>query len=183
MIRKTLMALGAVGMLLLLTAANCSGNSNSKDAALANRQLGEFLVNQPAHTYPWSQLRQNLIEIQDAQANTTQTSSFFFNMGVQDPIMACPSIGFSIPSEDQLTNPQARVPNHDSVVSQIEPTGVYTGHSTGTHVICLNSLGKPYAAGWEGFVLTVTGAVGWDYGKHQIFPVGTPTAQFTTGHK
>lgn len=49
----------------------------------------------PVPEFRYSQIRQNLIEITQAQAQaeTTQTTSFFFNLGADAPIMVCPSSG------------------------------------------------------------------------------------------
>lgn len=136
----------------------------------------------PVPSFERSQYRQNLVEILTSQANTTATTSFFFNMGVVDPVHSCPSIGFPIPSTAQLTNPDEVIGGDtDVVVSQIEPNGVYSGESTGTYVICLDADGEGYASYWEGFVQTVSGPAEWNIERHTVELIGPSSFEFTTG--
>jgi len=165
----------APALALILLAPACTNYSaREKEQREASKQLADFLVNQPIPSFPYSQLRQNLIEIETAQANSTATTAFFFNQGVADPIMSCPSIGFPIPSTYQLTNPW-----QNSGVAQLEATGVYTGDSSGTYVICIDGTGTPYAMYWEGFVSSVSGPAQWVDG--QVVLTGKPSVEFSTG--
>lgn len=171
----------AAGLALTACSEDSSGTLND-DEAVAARQLDRYQETQPIPEFDWSQIRQNLIEITEAQVQTTQTTSFFFNMGVEDPISACPSIGFPIPTTYQLTNPQQVVANRndpDDVLPLIEQNGVYTGDSTGTYVICTDDRGNAYALYWEGFVSTVAGPAIWDDG--QIVLTGDPSFDFSEG--
>lgn len=166
----------------LLAACDPSSNAAQKrDRSTATKQLTSYQNNQPVPVFTWSQLRQNLIEIETAQAQTTQTTSFFFNMGVADPTDFCPSIGFPIPSTYQITNPQAKVERRDVILPQIEANGVYTDQSSGTFVICIDAQGRPYANYWEGFVKTVTGPAKWNAEAHQVELVGPPSFNFSKG--
>jgi hypothetical protein len=173
-----LVCLAGLGLAGCDTSQNAANNADRKTAA---RQLAGYQRNQPVPTFTWSQLRQNLIEIETAQAQTTQTTSFFFNQGVQDPVTSCPSIGFPIPSTYQLTNPESKVAQHDLTLPQIEANGVYTGDTTGTFVICVDAKGMPYANYWEGFVNTVTGPAKWNPESHQVELIGPPSFKFTKG--
>lgn len=175
-----------------VVAAGCSNpigqSSNEKDRKTAERQLATLSQSQPVPSFNWSQVRQNLIELETAQAQTTQTTTFFFNQGIQTPIMSCPSIGFPIPSTYQLTNPvQAETHGYQDAgtvtVGQIEAIGVYTGDSTGTYVICVDATGKAYANYWEGFVQTVTGPAVWNDSKKQVELTGPPSFDFTSKQK
>lgn len=166
----------------LLAVAGCThSGANGREQGAARDQLSIYLQAQPIPQFASSQLRQNLIELETAQATTTATTSFFFNQGVQDPISTCPSIGFPIPSTAQLTNPQGKYPGKDFTVNQAEATGVYTGDSSGTYVICIDSAGKAYASYWEGFVNTVTGPASWNVTTHQVELTGTVTGGFSKG--
>jgi hypothetical protein len=175
----------ALILLAALPLAACTSSSqnaaNNKDRATAARQLAGYQTNQPVPVFTYSQLRQNLIELETAQAQTTQTTSFFFNMGVADPTDSCPSIGFPIPSTYQLTNPESKVQRHDLTLPQIEATGVYTADTTGTYVICIDAQGRPYANYWEGFVKTVTGPAKWNAAAHQVELIGPPSFKFSKG--
>lgn len=160
--------------------------STATEAQTANEQLGQFLQNQPVPIFNYSQLRENVKDIETMQASGTVTTSFFFNQGVQDPILSCPSVGFAIPSEDQLTNPAKAIPapnSQSAVVSQIEATGVYTGGSTGTYVICIDGNGAAYPFYWEGFVSTVGAPAVWDSAKHQVVLTGSPSVKFSQPKK
>lgn len=170
-------------IIITIGASACEGGKNkaaNKETKVARNQLGVYLDSQPVPVFKTSQLRQNLIEIETAQANATVTTSFFFNMGIADPITTCASVGFPIPATYQLTNPQAKIQDHDLALPQLEANGVYTADTTGTYAICVNAEGKGYAQYWEGFVATVAGPAQWDATLHQIVLTGEPTAEFST---
>jgi hypothetical protein len=132
----------------------------------------------------YSQLRQTLIEIEEAQAKATATTSFMFlagaGAGSTGPLLAsCPSIGFPIPSTYQLTAPEGKLQDHNLTVPQMEANGVYTGDSTGTYVLCVGGDGKPFVFYWEGYVATVTGPAHWDNVKGEIVMDGPSSVPFT----
>ena len=187
--KKTRITIGMVAAVgLAATATACGGgggggNSGAHNERKAQQQIENRLeINQPIPVNPYSQMRQNLIEIENAEANGVQSTTFFFNQGIKDPIMTCKSIGAPIPSTAQLSNPD-KVERHGSqydggnvVIHQMEPNGVYTGDSTGTWSECLNAQGKPYPQYWEGFVSSAFGDATWD--GHQIV-VKDPSAVFS----
>lgn len=168
-------------------AVGCSTGSSEATKAetqAADRQLEQFLQSQPVPIFNYSQLRQNLIDIETAQANATVTTSFFFNVGVVDPIHSCPSIGFPIPGTFQLTSPEKPAGNRDGgyySLPQLEANGVYTGDTSATTVICVDSEGRGYASYWEGFVSAVAGPAEWDATTKTVVLTGSPTAEFSTG--
>lgn len=155
----------------------------------ANVGISEILRNQPVPAFAYSQIRQNLVEIETAQAQGVQTTTFFFNQGVPDPIMSCPSIGAPIATTTELTNPQQTDPHGgqygggNTVISQMDPTGVYTGQSSGTYIMCIDAQGKPYATYWEGFVQTVFGPATWDKNTHQVQLTGPASFNFSKPKK
>lgn len=177
---------GTMVGVLTLTAGACSGDSSGKQSETAQQDaISKTLINnQPLPAFNWSQKRQNLIEIETAQAQGVQTTSFFFNQGVQDPIMSCPSIGAPIPTTDQLSNP-TKIEHHGETgggnitTNQMEPNGVYTGDSTGTYVMCVGGNGKTYAQYWEGFVSTVFANATWNKTTHEVEVKGDPSFKFT----
>jgi hypothetical protein len=181
---STRIAIGAASVVLLLVLAGCGstfqGNNkaNNTDRDTTRNGFEKLQASQPTPIYDYSQLRQNLIEIQDAQANSTQTTSFFFLEGV-GLIGSCPSIGFPVASTTQLTNPESKYSKKDFVITQGEPTGVYTAESTGTYTICVDGDGQPYANYFEGYVQTVTGPA--EFKDGQIVLTGAPTGDFTKG--
>lgn len=184
---KKRFAILAIIMAVALVATACDDASMEaarEESQTATDQLNRFMQTQPIPTFEWSQLRQNLIELETAQARTTQTTTFFFNMGIVDPVSNCPSIGFPIAATYQLTNPEQTAGGTNGrayVWPQMEATGVYTADTTGTYVMCTNSLGQAYAQYWEGFVMTVTGPAIWENGE--VLLTGDPTFDFSTGRE
>lgn len=179
---------GVLVATLTLTAGACDSGSSDSNSAESKQQenISKSLVNnQPLPSFNWSQIRQNLKEIETAEATGVQTTTFFFNQGVADPIMSCPSIGAPIPTTDQLSNPQQTIDGGNgqgyglTTVGQMDPTGVYTGSSSGTYVMCVGGNGKTYAAYWEGFVQTVFGNATWSKDTHQVEMKGDPSFKFT----
>lgn len=186
--RKILTIIAAVAALSLSVTACDGGNTSAtrSESDVADAQLTQFLQAQPIPIFNSSQLRQNLIDIQTAQANATVTTSLFFNMGVVDPIHTCPSIGFPIPGTFQLSSPEKPAGNRDGgyySLPQLEANGVYTGDTTATTVICVDADGQGYASYWEGFVSTVAGPAEWDATTKMVVMTGAPTAEFSTGEE
>ncbi len=186
--KKIILSTFAV-MLFGVSLAACSSTTPSavsqEQRATAN-DLQQLLQSQPVPNFNWSQLRQTLIDIETAQAQTTQTTSFMFNMGVTDPISSCPSIGFPLAATTELTNPKQAVWNSNGSglsgvsIAQIDPNGVYSGNSTGTYVLCVNADGSTYVDYWEGYVQTVSGPAVWDEATHSIKLTGPSTVAVKT---
>jgi len=174
----------------IILAACGNGSPSNQTSAVKNDQsvsanaLVQLQKAEPTPLYTYSQLRATLIAVETAQATTTQTTTFFFNQGVTNPTMSCPSIGFPLAADTQLTNPQQIVedpyPNGGASVPipQVDPTGVYTGASTGTYVVCVNPSGHTYIDYWEGFVQTVSGPAVWSNGS--IHLTGPSTVNIRT---
>lgn len=150
------------GVALVAVLAACSDTKNesatAKDEATSAQALNDLQKAHPTPSFERSQIRQNLVDIVTAQAEATQTTSFFFLEGV-GVVGSCPSIGFPIASTTQLTNPGRETGPRESriVLPQVEPTGIYTGDSSGTYVICVDARGDAYARYWEGYVQVITG--------------------------
>lgn len=161
-----------------------NGGSAKKETQIVRNQQTQFLSAQPIPQFSTSQLRQNLIEIETAQANATATTTFMFlrtGAGSTGPLVhSCPSIGFPIPATYQLTAPQGKLQNENLTVPQLEATGVYTGDTSATFVICVDPNGKPYSIYHEGDVSAVTGPAHWDNAKGEIVLDGPSSAVFTT---
>lgn len=175
-----------VAAALTLTACTGAGQPSAvrQDRETAAANLDRLNDAQPVPEFRWSQIRQNLIEINRSQAETTQTTSFFFNLGVAHPITVCPSIGFPIPTTAQLTNPSQHIFGNNgaaATIGQVEQTGIYTGDSTGTYVMCIDAQGRAYAQYWEGFVSTVAGPAEWDREAGTVRLIGPPSFEFSEG--
>lgn len=178
-------ALAVVGLL-----AGCSGAPTAQQQENGQQQAasGQLVKNQPVPGLAYSQMRQNLIEIETAQAQGIQTTTFIFNRASQDPIQQCPSIGVPIASTASLSNPEQITGGYAGsgtygvgVVGQMDPNGVYApSDSLGTYVMCVGPNGAAVPVYAEGEVQTVMGPATWDYGKHQVQLTGAPTFHFTT---
>ena len=184
---KRKLAIATLAVVAVFGLAACNNPHNSAlthNQAVEQTQENIYNQNQPVPVFNKSQLRQTMIEVETAQSQPTPTTTFFFNQGSVDPLTSCPSIGFPVPTTDQISNPQqlARTGGNYSLsgsLPQIDPNGVYSGDSTGTYVLCLNEAGTPYVAYWEGFVYAVSGAASWDFAKHQMSSLTNPTGNFT----
>ncbi len=175
----------AAGLLALLVLGACESgtesNATKKDEDTSAQILADLQKAHPTPKFARSQLRQNLVDIITAQAESTQTTSFFFLEGV-GLISQCPSIGFPIASTAQLTNPDQKAGGRDGgyfALPQVEPTGIYTGDSSGTYVICVDAEGAAYARYWEGYVQTVSGPAEFVDGEVKL--VGPSSFDFNDG--
>ncbi|MCA9362526.1 hypothetical protein KC906_04065 [Candidatus Kaiserbacteria bacterium] len=169
----------AIVVVLSITAgiavlAGCNENSGTaENKRQTDNQLDQYNKVQPIPFYESSQYRATLLAIQDAQAKGLVTTTFFFNQGSVDPIKSCESIGYPVPTTAQLTSPDQSIGN-GVVISQMEPTGVYTGESTGTYVVCLKD-DVPTVDYWEGFVQTEGGPARWDREQKVVVATGPST--------
>lgn len=187
---------GALLLLLAIAAiavAGCGGSNEGESEGLKDehdvqsRIEDNYAKAQPVPALTNSQVRQNLIEIQEAIAEGVETTSFFFNLGDQDPVKTCPSVGVPIPASAQLTNPEQAITqatlNHSSggnvTLPQMDPDGIYTGETSGTYVLCIEAEGKPYVSYWEGYVLSGFAPAKWNYQEHHVELLGGSTWEFS----
>jgi hypothetical protein len=182
--RITMWAAAIVGVLLLavgITACTSShhhANATRTDQNKSNDILAHFQTVQPAPQFDWSQIRQTLIDAETAQAQTTQTTTFFFNLGVADPLGWCPSIGYPVAGTSQITSPDKENDHGSygqSVTAQIDPNGIFSGNTTATYVICVGENGKRYLHHVEEIAHAVGGPATWDYTHHRFQITGDPT--------
>lgn len=177
---------GAIAVAVLaVTLAACtggSGNGNSQEAKQQQQDTNALEASQPIPHFNYSQIRQTIIDAETIAANGTQTTSFFFQMGLADPVFSCPSLGMPVANTSQLSNPlqpyQGGVTTDGGdVVGQMDPDGVYApAASSGTYVICVSGSGAKYLQYWEGDVMTVAAAAVWDKTAHTVKVIGAPTA-------
>lgn len=177
-------ALLGIAAVAVLTAGCGMGSAQSRENSQQEQISQNLITSQPVPNIGYSQMRQNLIELETAEANGVQTTSFFFNLGIQDPVRSCASIGVPIPNTASLSNPQHITygpGGSTGVVDQMDPNGVYAPQSSqGTFVMCVDQNGQPHPAYWEGDVETEFGAARWDTGTHQVVAVGPATFHFST---
>jgi len=188
---KLVIPAAATAIVAALTLAGCSHSSGTSAQQQENQQqqqdTSSLINDQPIPHFNYSQIRQTLIDAETISANGTQTTSFFFQLGDQDPVFSCPSLGVPVANTAQLSNPDQ---NYNSgyasggtsyPIPQMDPNGIYApSASSGTYVICVNSSGQKYLQYWEGDVMTVTSAATWDSATHTLKVIGAPTAVIHT---
>ena len=188
---KATIVVGAVvlsGSVLAACSSSSTAGTNVEQGQ-SNNQLTQYTQAQPIPYFKWSLERQILIDAEVASAQGDQSTSFFFNFGVQDPILVCTSLGQAVPDSAQLSNPEQVVGNKQNKVlpsgdwttlPQMEPFGIHTSPSSvGTYAICIIN-GKPVLQRAEESVHTVMAPAKWDEAKHQIVITGNPTTDVTT---
>jgi hypothetical protein len=182
--RKAAVSIGGA-VIAVLSLAACTGNQSAqqKEQSAQTSDTQSLENSQPIPHYNYSQIRQTAIDAQDIAANGTQTTSFFFMMGNQDPIFSCPSLGEPVPNTAQLSNPSQIAPISGKYgggatdLPQMDPDGIYApSSSSGTYVICVNGSGAKYLQYWEGDVMTVAAGATWDSSAHTLKVTGAPTA-------
>lgn len=127
--------IGFIG-LILIAASSCD-TSEEVDSKRVNDQQSLYATTQPIPQFKWSQDRDNLIQIYKMKNEARVTHSVVRSQGTGSILWDCPSIGFPLPADTQLTNPLQRVYNA-AVIEQAEPNGLYSSKNTdGTYVICV----------------------------------------------
>lgn len=183
--RKHLVIPAVLAVVVLTSAESCAYDEQgtTSDQRITEDIMSAFSKSQPVPVFPYSQERENVIDILTARASAIPTTSFAMHAGSPDPIHICSSIGFAIPHTTQLTSPDQVVDrtNGDVVIAQAEPVGTFTGDTDATHVVCVDANGRAYDDYWEGDVNTVTGPAEWNYELHRIELIGAPTGEFSTG--
>jgi hypothetical protein len=147
-VKRTIILLAGVALLF----AGCAKDSLVQDQNQTDRQLQQYQSVQPVPFFNWSQDRAVLIQIYAAKNQARQTWSVFYS-AAGTPQDMCPSVGYPIPSNTQLTNPDQWVGGSTgAVVPQMEPNGLYsTTGANGTYVMCLRPNGKAtvvYSESW-----------------------------------
>lgn len=126
----------AVLGLLCVGADDCS-SQESKDRDTVAEQQRIYGTTQPVPMFKWSQDRDNLIQIYRMK-NEARTTYAVVRSMTGEILWHCPSVGFPIPADTQLTNPLQPVHGYGAVVEQAEPNGLFSSKNTdGTYVICV----------------------------------------------
>lgn len=136
-------------------------NSESTAAATGFTRL---IKSQQIPVFDYSQERQTLIDVLGVRARGTHGTAIVTSM-TGELLWWCPTQGAPVPSTYQLTPSQQYVdiPSDETKsklpVDQGEQTGVYTGESAATWVICLDDAGTPFGQYDEANVRWTAGIV------------------------
>jgi hypothetical protein len=128
-------------ILLSVSVLGCFDNAETKDAANVNRQQEVYQIVQPAPKFDWSLERGLAIELYEARNERVATHTVWrSDYGTIEG--DCPSIGYPLPYDVQLTNPLRVVySSSGAVIEQAEPNGLFTSKSTSaTWVRCVTKV-------------------------------------------
>ncbi|TVZ01236.1 hypothetical protein EAS64_33700 [Trebonia kvetii] len=191
-----IIGLSAAALITAGALAGCSGigtqDANQAESAAQRADASSLEQSQPLPHFNYSQIRATIIDAETIEANGTQTTSFFFQMGSRDPVFSCPSLGEPVSNTASLSNPYQAVTadaqgngfTGAAVIGQMDPNGIYApSSSSGTYVICVAANGSKYMQYWEGDVMTVTAGAVWDATAHTLKVIGAPTAAIHTAAK
>jgi hypothetical protein len=192
-------AVTAAALALALAACDTtSSGGDSGDAALNQQQAisdQQYAFIQPLPYFPFSQIRQNVIEAEAIDALGINSTTFFFVPGIDHPVYVCASVGVPVPATDSISNPWVAQwsgyggSNGNAVagvpVGQMEPDGVFPGDTTGTNTLCLNGKGREFLGYNEAFDISFTAPAHWDPnalgpGKGQVVVTGDPVLPVCT---
>lgn len=127
-------------MILSVSFLGCEDTAEKIDANTVDSQQKQYQISQPVPRFDWSLERQLAIELYSARNEKVATHSVWrsdYGMIEGD----CPSIGYPLPYDVQLTNP-LRVAYQNgggsAVIEQAEPNGLFSSKATSaTWVRCI----------------------------------------------
>lgn len=137
-----------LAVLTLLLIGGCApANSQSKDRNTVEGQQEIYASRQPVPRFEYSQDRDTLIQIYRLRNEVRPTFTTFHSNGTGDVVFSCPSRGYAIPADTQLTNGLQPWCYGQScggaVIEQPEPNGLYSSKNTdGTWVLCVRDNGE-----------------------------------------
>ena len=141
------LALFAVLVFFVATAESCSNTTEGQTTDFVNDQQSHYNMVQPLHFYDYSIPKDVLQQIYDI--TTTEAVATY---SVAETITGmtkwrCPSIGYAIPADTQLTNPVQTADGYytGTAIGQPEPNGLFSSINTdGTWVLCVGPDGIAY---------------------------------------
>lgn len=161
--RKKWAALLGVAAFVFLTAEACTNaNSNYEEARKVNEQQLSYTKTQAIPKFTFSQDRDTLIQIYMLKNEARNTYSVFSSNGTGEQRFQCPSVGYAIPADTQLTAPEST-----NGVPQAEPNGLFSSTNTdGTWVLCVRANGEVVPVYTELKVTTFPFAVRYENGQY-----------------
>lgn len=156
----------------------CEPSQETADQKVVDDQQKIYATTQPIPTFKWSQDRDNLIQIYKQKNESRATHAVVRAAGTGEILWHCPSIGFPIPYDTQLTNPLQivwRSSTSNGVIEQAEPNGLFTSKNTdATYVLCVDPSGVVSPQYTEQKVEVFTRPIDVKDG-HVVFIDGAPT--------
>lgn len=132
-----------VSLISILFLSACAEQTISDEKYGVLEQQKIYTENQPVPRFDWSLERDVFIQLykmrNEALSTYTIVTSSFGN-----ELWECPSIGYPIPADTQLTNPEFYY-SSGGTLPQAEPNGLYSSKNTvGTWVLCVLENGEVY---------------------------------------
>lgn len=130
-------------VLLVIILSACS-SSDFVESVKVDEQQSQYRDNQPIPSFDWSLERDILIQLYLKRNEAIATYTIITYSVGGAPIYECPSIGYPLPADTQLTNP-LKVTTSGAVIEQAEPNGLFTSDNAfGTWVLCVLDDGTVY---------------------------------------
>lgn len=165
--RKTRFIIAVLLAGLVFAACTDDGNKQEsvrdRESAAINTGFDRLTQSQQVPSFDYSQERQTLIDVLTLRAEGTHGTAYVRALD-GTLLWWCPTVGAPVPSTYQLTNPDQLAttgPRERGTVTLPlgEPSGVYTGDSAATWVLCLDDNGNAFARYDEATVGWVSGIV------------------------
>lgn len=122
--------------LLAIVLVACN-DAYTKDEEIVERQQEIYSKSQPVPMFDYSLDRDILIQIYTAKNDVFATWTVITSQGTGQVLFTCPSVGYGIPADTQLTNPLQTYGSNGGVIEQPEPNGLYSSKNTdATYVLC-----------------------------------------------
>lgn len=122
-------------ILVTLLVVACDANNITVERRAVDQQQNLLVKTQPVPYYEFSLERDVVIQLYNARNDARLTHSVVTAMGTGQALWDCPSIGFPIPADVQLTNPVKETGG--TTIEQPEPNGLYSSKNTdATWVLC-----------------------------------------------
>lgn len=142
---KALIVLLCATFIVLTAESGCEESADTLEADGVNDQQNIYTQNQPVPHFDWSLERDVAIQLYQIRNEARNTYTVVTSQGTGTPVWMCPSIGYPIPYDVQLTNPVKRdySGSYGVVIEQAEPNGLFSSkNSSGTWVLCVGENGK-----------------------------------------
>lgn len=175
-LRNLVLAFLAVAVLAL---AGCqTDNTEYRDKEAVQSQQAQYQKAQPIPRYDWSIERELVIKLYNLRNEKVATHSVWrSNSGVVEG--DCPSMGFGIPYDTSLTNPEQAYSNGRGMTSigQAEPNGIFASTNTSaTWVMCVGKAGQLEPIYVESKVTVYPYAVSVNYTTNRVTKAGEAKA-------
>lgn len=132
---------------LVAVLAACTPSAERQDNTRVQDQQAHYATTQPVPFFDYSLDRDVLIQIYESKNEARQTSTVIESFS-GELLFSCPSIGYGIAADVQITNPLAPFRHSTEswsegvTVEQPEPNGLFSSKNTdATYVLCVRDNG------------------------------------------